>query len=40
VQIVGMGPSSTTVLFPSEGDFGTPHKLIVEELTKESGGRN
>ncbi len=27
VQIVGMGPSSTTVLFPSEGDFGTPHKL-------------
>jgi hypothetical protein len=27
VQIVGMGPSSTTVLFPAEGDFGNPHKL-------------
>jgi len=27
VQIVGYGPSSTTRLSPSEGDFGAPHKL-------------
>ena len=27
VQIVGMGPSRTSILSPAEGDFGTPHKL-------------
>jgi hypothetical protein len=27
VQIVGMGPSKTTFLFPKEGDFGKPRKL-------------
>ncbi len=27
VQIVGMGPSKTTFLFPKEGNFGKPHKL-------------
>ncbi len=27
VQIIGMGPSKTTFLFPKEGDFGQPHKL-------------
>jgi quercetin dioxygenase-like cupin family protein len=27
VQIAGYGPSGTTELFPSEGRFGTPHKL-------------
>ena len=27
VQIIGMGPSKTTFLFPKEGDFGKPHKL-------------
>jgi quercetin dioxygenase-like cupin family protein len=27
VQIIGQGPSSTTILFPAEGDFGSPHKL-------------
>jgi len=27
VQIMGMGPSSTTFLFPQVGDFGSPHKL-------------
>ena len=27
VQIIGIGPSSTTVLFPTEGDFGAPHRL-------------
>ena len=27
VQIMGIGPSSTTFLFPQVGDFGEPHKL-------------
>lgn len=27
VQIVGMGPSKTTFLFPKEGNFGKPRKL-------------
>jgi len=27
VQIVGMGPSKTTFLYPKEGDFGKPRKL-------------
>jgi quercetin dioxygenase-like cupin family protein len=27
VQIVGMGPSKTTFLFPKEGSFGKPRKL-------------
>ena len=27
VQIVGMGPSKTTFLFPEEGSFGKPRKL-------------
>ena len=27
VQIIGMGPSKTTFLFPKEGDFGKPRKL-------------
>jgi quercetin dioxygenase-like cupin family protein len=27
VQIVGVGPSKTTFLYPKEGGFGTPHKL-------------
>lgn len=27
VQIMGIGPSSTTFLFPQAGDFGPPHKL-------------
>ncbi len=27
VQIVGMGPSKTTFLFPKEGNFGKPYKL-------------
>ena len=27
VQIMGMGPSSTTFLFPQVGDFGEPRKL-------------
>ena len=27
VQIIGMGPSKTTFLYPKEGDFGKPHKL-------------
>lgn len=27
VQIVGMGPSSTTFLFPKEGNFAKPRKL-------------
>ena len=27
VQIVGMGPSKTTFLFPEEGTFGKPRKL-------------
>jgi quercetin dioxygenase-like cupin family protein len=27
VQIIGEGPTSTTVLYPKEGDFGTAHKL-------------
>lgn len=27
VQIMGIGPSSTTFLFPQVGDFGTPRKL-------------
>ncbi len=27
VQIMGMGPSSTTFLFPHVGDFGAPRKL-------------
>lgn len=27
VQIIGMGPSSTTFLYPKEGSFGKPRKL-------------
>jgi quercetin dioxygenase-like cupin family protein len=27
VQIMGIGPSSTTFLFPQVGDFGEPRKL-------------
>jgi hypothetical protein len=27
VQIIGMGPSKTTFLYPKEGDFGKPRKL-------------
>lgn len=27
VQIVGMGPSKTTFLYPKEGGFGKPHAL-------------
>ena len=27
VQIVGIGPSKTTFLYPKEGGFGAPHKL-------------
>lgn len=27
VQIIGMGPSKTTFLYPKEGDFGAPRKL-------------
>lgn len=27
VQIIGIGPSSTTFLFPQVGDFGEPRKL-------------
>ena len=27
VQIVGVGPSKTTFLYPKEGGFGAPHKL-------------
>jgi quercetin dioxygenase-like cupin family protein len=27
VQLIGMGPSSTTLLSPEVGDFGHPHKL-------------
>jgi len=27
VQIIGMGPVSTTWIYPKEGHFGKPHKL-------------
>ena len=27
VQIIGMGPSKTTFMYPKEGDFGKPRKL-------------